>query len=105
MNNIKPYKQSKLSIKMNGKPVVQMAFKGKYTKDEIKNFVQQQSDLLKQKNHDGSVQVSIKYPDTWKSGYFTKVGEHVAVYSYMDSNVEADDPDEFSEFRVYVTKN
>ena len=96
--------QKRLPISMGGHQVIQMKFKGKDTRDKIKEYVQNQSNVLKESGFKGSIMVTLKYPEGWKSGYFAKVGEPVSLYNYLDSDVVEDEVDDFEEFQMYLTK-
>lgn len=98
-------KVSNLNIKMHGNRVVQMAFKGKYTRDQIKKIVQEKSNEFKRRNEiQGQIMVSLKYPMGWRSGYFSDFGDNVLLYDHSDSDSTLEEPKHFEEFRIYVMK-
>jgi len=96
---------SVLPIKIYKNPVVQIKYKGRFTRKQIKKLAQEQSERLKEENKfKGQISVSLKYPIGWRSGYFTDFGDHVILYDHSDSDNTLEEPDTFKEFRVYVMK-
>jgi hypothetical protein len=88
--------------KSEGK-VVQYSFKGDYKKSEIKEYTQEFSDGLKKEGFKGSIEVALKYPENWRSGYFSNAGDAVRMYEYSDSDNQVNqEPNKFKEFAVYV---
>jgi hypothetical protein len=102
---IKPISQKKLPIKHHGHNVIRMDFKGLFTREEIKKYAQQQSNLLLDKGFNGQIQVSLLLEDGWRSGYYSKVGAPISLYEYLDSNIDRDEEDEFTKFQIYILQN
>lgn len=101
----RPYTTSKLNLKMKGAQVVQLkANRGNYTRDEIKEAVQDYSNDLRKRNFNGEIMVTLDYGDKWRSGYFTEVGAPISMYTYVDSDYDEPDPNTYSTFRIYTLK-
>lgn len=101
------YTAKKLDIYFKKSPVVQHSFKkGKYTREKITDIAQQYSNDLSKKKFLGQVSVAIKYPEGWRSGYFTKVGDKVILYTHHDSDIDLwEDPEYFETFVIYTIKD
>lgn len=102
---IKPISQKKLPVKHHGHSVIRMDFKGLFTRDEIKKYAQQQSNLLSDKGFKGQISVSLLLEDGWKSGYYSNVGAPVSLYEFLDSNIDRDEEDEFTRFQIYILQD
>jgi len=94
-----------LNLQWKRSKVVEMSYKGKFTRTEIRDHVQQLSNKLKDKGFDGRIETALQFPIGWRSGYFTDVGDNISLYHYSDSDIVMDDPDTFEEFRVYTVRN
>ncbi len=115
VNNIHPTSFIKLDIKSgwrDKKHVYQESFKGKFTTEEIREYVQNQSDSLKEKGIKGSIMINTRWNkekapnknDVWKTGMETEMGEKVNIYTESDSDEEYD-PGVYAEFRIYFLKD
>jgi len=100
-------KPTKLNVLFKGNPVVREDYKGKFKREDIKEYAQAKSNALKAKNFDGIISVSLLFPGRgWRSGYFTPVGDKIRLYnldSYQED--EADEPESFTEFQIYYVKS
>ncbi len=106
---IHPYQIKKLGIKMNGKQIVQQSFRGNFTKEEITKYVQEKSNVYKNKGMPAQIQTNVRwYPGMrgWRSSKYTPVGETIDWYNdqdwYPDDTTPA--PTHFSEFRLYLAR-
>ena len=61
VNEIKRHKLIKLPIKQNGQNMMLESFVGKYTKDQIRDFVQTRTKAMKDAGFDGTMSVSLLY--------------------------------------------
>jgi hypothetical protein len=107
---IKPTEKGKINLKYRGRQLVQLKFKGSFTREQIKETAKRYNEQLKKKGFNGMLMTTIKYPENssskgWRSGYFRNVGEDVILYDYSDSGDIDEEPDFFKEFRIYVAKN
>ena len=59
---------------------------------------------MKKKNIYFSIKGFLLYDDHWREGASTPVGESVSMPSYQDSDLVIDDPDTYSDFRIYFMK-
>jgi hypothetical protein len=108
MPKIHPYKLKKLGMDFNGKPVIQMSFKGNFTQNEIMEYVQRRSDAYKQRGMPAQIQTNVRWAPGkrgWRSSAFTNVGEAVDWHDDQDWYEDAQDaPSHFSEFKIYLLK-
>lgn len=106
---IHPYKIKKLGMDYGGKPVVMQSFRGKFTQEEITNYVQNKSNTYKNKGMNFQIQTTVRWNPSkrgWRSGTFTNVGDEVDFYEDKDWYEDAPAaPDHFPEFRVYLVQN
>jgi len=110
MNKIKPFSKAKLQkLKYKGNAISVEKYKGNFKRDTIRKLVQDRSDRLKAADFNGKISVSLHYPNQgWRSGYFTTVGDKVAVYSkdsYEEEDDDEPDVDNFNSFQIYYMKD
>ena len=84
-----PYDRKELKFKEpaypNKKSYV-IRFKGNYTRDQIKKYVQQKSNELKKaKGGDNLISVTLRYGNMFKGATRTKAGEKVSLWDPSDS--------------------
>ena len=94
----------KLDINWKRNKVVEMAYNGDFTKEEIKDHVQQISNEYKKKGFNGMIEVALPYDQGWRAGYFTQVGEPISMYDFTDSGDTYNEQNTFSGFRIYVMR-
>ena len=82
----KPISKTKLPIKWKGNSVMQLKYEGKFKKSEIKTISQELSNSMKNNNFNGQIMTSLAYPEGWRSGYFSNVGDRIGLYDHTDSN-------------------
>lgn len=105
MNKFKERKVSRLPIDYHGKPVVQANFSGKFTKQEIREYAQKQSDKFKTEGKKGMISVALEYDNGWKSGYISSFGDNISLYSLADSGDDvAEEQEYFDNFVIYILK-
>ena len=104
MSKFKNNKNKLLPLKWKGHNVVESSFSGKFTKEEIREFAQKQSNMFKKKGN-GQISVALKYPIGWRSGYPSKFGDNISLYSMVDSGDEInEEPEYFENFTMYIYK-
>jgi len=92
----------------NGCETAMVTFeKGKYTWDQIYKAVDQYNKTAYEKGFRGKIMTSIKYPDIYRSGKVTEIGEPINIFSFANYKGQKDkrqDPDYFEQFFVYISK-
>lgn len=101
---IVPRKIVRLPMKFRNTQTVKQYFTGNFTREQIRKYVQKQSDAYAAKGFKGMISATLLYPEGWRSGYLTHVGEPIYLYQYADSDFEEDDPDNFRQFEIYLLK-
>ena len=103
---ILPYAVKQIKMQFKGKAkTIQFSFKGKFTKKQIMNFAQKQSNTLFKEGKKGSILITPRFDlgmHGWRSGADTAFGSPVDFYTKFDSDVIQNEPDSFSEFRMYL---
>lgn len=103
----------KLGTKYNGNKILQFqvinpdvhGVNRGFTKDQIKNILQQQSNKYFQKyGNQYSMVGTIQYPEGYRSGYLTPVGENIQLYNHSDSDDLTPEPILFNKFFMYILK-
>ena len=106
---IVPYAVKQIKMQFKGKAkTIQFSFKGKYTKKQIMNFAQKQSNTLFKEGKKGSIMITPRFDPGmrgWRSGADTAFGSLVDFYTKSDSDVIQNEPDSFSEFRMYLLRD
>jgi len=97
-------KSNKPEIKAlyKGKEVLNFGLKGKFTRKDVQKLGDKISNMMY--GTSGEIAVALRYNYGWRSGYFTKFGEKVQLYSPVDSDI-TDDQDEFSEIYIYMLED
>lgn len=113
MYKVQKLKNLRFNKKTNAKNAVSMMTykKGKYTREQISRLAQKLSDDLKKEGFKGEVNVVLPYPDKYKAGRFTDVGEPVDLFSYQvyepegeEENVDLD-PEYYDHFLMFINKH
>ena len=106
-SKVKPDKIINIGTKWKGTPVVQYSFKGKFKKDILEKKVEALNKQFEELNFDGKLSVSIMYPEGWRSGPITNIGEKVLLFdpAYYGYDEIEDEPDTFPRFQIYLLKN
>ena len=79
--------------------------KGKYTREQIREVVEDYNKTAHEKGFNGYLMVSLKYPDKYRAGKATKIGEPIDLFHfkvYPDSDPRKE-PKYFEKFFVYVS--
>jgi hypothetical protein len=86
-----------------GNHVVREKYYGKFTRDEVRELAQKQSDKVGPSHY---IMVSIPYTANYVSGYWTIGGDQIHLYTYSDSDEDNDnaDPGEYEDFQIYYVK-
>ena len=84
-----------------------MKYKGKFSRKNIKNIVQGVSNELKKKKFEGEMATNIYYGknqiEKWGfSPHWTEPGEKISLFSYVEYDNNYEDPEYYSEFRIFV---
>lgn len=91
-----------------GHDTVMVTFKkGKYTWDQIYKAVDRYNKTAYEAGFRGKMMTSIKYPDKYRSGKPTEIGEPINIFSfavYKGQKDKRQDPDYFEQFFIYVSK-
>jgi hypothetical protein len=97
-------KSNKPEIKAlyKGKEVLNFGLKGKFTRKDVQQLGDKISNMMY--GSLGEIAIALKYNYGWRSGYFTKFGEKVQLYSPVDSDI-TEDQDEFSEIYIYMLED
>lgn len=100
LDNIKYVGHQILRVKINADK-----FENKfYSRNKIQKIGNDLSKYLQKKGGNGKIMTSIKYPDIgWRSGYFTDIGEDTRLYTYGDSDIVADEPNDYQSFVFYIS--
>ena len=78
--------------------------KGKYTREQIRNIVEDYNNTAYEKGFKGYLMTSLKYPDKYRGGKPTKIGEPVNLFSFAEyEGNERKEPDYFKQFYVYIS--
>ena len=97
-------KQNKPEINAiyKGKNVLQFGLRGHFTKDDVKKLGTKITNMMS--DVDGEIAISLKYSYGWRSGYFTKFGDKIHLYSPVDSDI-TEDQNDFSEIYIYMLED
>jgi len=105
---IEHYQAKKLGMDFDGKPVVQLSYKGKFTEAEIIAHTQTVSNDFRATGFNGQISINARWAPGargWRSGMFTNMGDPVDWHNDGDWYEEALEPPEyFKEFRLFVIK-
>lgn len=97
------YKIRKLGLKYGKYPFQELIFKpGKYSRDEIKKLANELSEKWAEKGVTGYMFVSLLYPEGWRGGSQTKIGDNVRLFTYADSDNDNPDPEYYPEFSIFI---
>ena len=105
---IKPYAIKKLKFDWHGRPVVQQSFKGKFTKEQIIEYAQKKSNDYQKLGWIGAIQLTVRVfpgPKGWRAEGFTNFGDDVIWPQRTDSDEIEEQPDTFTEFRLYCQRS
>ena len=106
---IVPYAVKQLKVAFKGKPkTIQFSFKGDFTKKQIMDYAQKRSNALFKEQKKGSIMITPRFDPGmrgWRSGADTSFGSLVDFYTKSDSDVIQNEPESFSEFRVYLLRD
>lgn len=105
IKEIIPYEIEQIAATSHHKRIVQQSFRGKFTRKQIEKHAQKVSNELNADGKDWGISVALLYPESWKGGYFTNVGNTVKLYTHHDSDLIDPDPDSYPEFKIYLKKN
>ena len=103
MSKFKSVWSKTLKLNWRQSKTIQVMYKGKFTKEEIRKFGQKMSNDMAKKGT-GIIEIAILYPEEWYSGYFTKWGDAISLFDYSDSGNDQDDPEYFDRFCIYYIK-
>jgi hypothetical protein len=96
-------KKSKLPVKYKGKNAMRYAYKGKFSRNEIKNYADKLSKELKQQNFNGAIGVSLHTVDGYRGAMFRPTGSPVRMYSITDSpNYDNSDQEFYNGFSIIL---
>jgi hypothetical protein len=103
-------KIDKLPIKYGKSAIVQIGYKGEFTRDQVIKITQEVSDDLKQKGANGQLMTTLVYNKGPRSGQFTKFGEPVNTFVAIDYYIpngkdHVDVQESFKSFYIYVMKD
>ena len=98
----------KLPVLWNGtNQVVMEKYVGKFTRDEIKAFAQEKSDLLKDVDFNGNIVVSLFFDsiNDWRAGKRSSVGDPIVLHNHDSYDEEAPLDTIFPAFQIYYLKD
>ena len=109
VKDFKPYETpKKIKVRRGGNQIVVEKYRGSFTKKDILEFVQKKSNSMKKDGFDGKVSIAAKFEEFgWRSGYFTDVGDSVALHDIdlYEEGASHFIPDKFAGFQIYWMKN
>ena len=109
INDFSKFEHKLTDIKTKeGKLFSKYIFKGKFTRDGIKKFVQEVSDKKHKTGVRGKLTVNLRYPEGNMGGVVVSYGQPVRLYTYKNAVSDAvtgdiEDPAYYPEFVLTIT--
>jgi hypothetical protein len=99
---IRPYQKVNLPIKQGNFRSVEFKFRGKFTRQQVRDVAQGLSNKLFANGITGKNTVCLFYPYP-RSGGFTVIGRPVKLYEYVESDyIEGDPEGGFRKFSIII---
>jgi hypothetical protein len=78
--------------------------KSKYSRKNIQDIGNDISQFLHEEGVHGNITNAMSYPETWRSGYFTEIGQDVILFdmNIYDETIKYEEPKDYKAFQFYL---